>query len=143
VRGIGLAVLLAALLGAGCGSEDESGAGAAPTQTIEVTESEFEVSTASAELEDAGSYAFRVRNNGSMEHALEVEGEGLEEETDTIAPGGSGDLAVTLEPGVYELYCPIGDHRERGMKATLTVGGGSGGTTTGEEDEDGGRDYGY
>jgi plastocyanin len=28
---------------------------------------------------------------------------------------------VDLEPGEYEIYCAIGDHRAQGMEGTLTV----------------------
>ena len=34
------------------------------------------------------------------------------------------DLKVDLDkPGRYVWYCPVGDHRERGMKGTITVKG--------------------
>ncbi|HEX2097708.1 MAG TPA: plastocyanin/azurin family copper-binding protein [Rubrobacteraceae bacterium] len=56
-------------------------------------------------------------------HALEIEGNGIEEETDDIEPGGSAELEVNLEPGTYELYCPVGNHEERGMVGTVTVRG--------------------
>ena len=75
-------------------------------------------------------------NDGSVDHALEVEGGGVEEETDTIAPGESGELTVELAAGTYELYCPIGNHREQGVEGSVEVGGGAGGggATTGEND---------
>jgi uncharacterized cupredoxin-like copper-binding protein len=62
-------------------------------------------------------------------HALEVESESedLEEETDDIAPGGSAELTVELAAGEYELYCPIGNHKEQGMEGRLVVGGGGAG----------------
>ena len=39
------------------------------------------------------------------------------------------------------MYCPVGDHRDRGMEGTIIVGGGGGGTTTDEtttDDDDSG-----
>ncbi len=58
-------------------------------------------------------------------HALEVEGNGVEEETDTIGPGESTELTVDLEEGEYEIYCPVGNHKAMGMVGTLTVGAAS------------------
>jgi hypothetical protein len=29
---------------------------------------------------------------------------------------------VTLQPGVYKVYCPIGSHASKGMAMTLAVG---------------------
>lgn len=72
-----------------------------------------------------GPTTFRVRNNGDYEHILEVEGQGNEWETDRIAPGDWATLEVELEPGTYELYCPIdddhGEHEDLGMTAPLVV----------------------
>jgi uncharacterized cupredoxin-like copper-binding protein len=61
-------------------------------------------------------------------HALEVESDDLEEETDDIAPGGSDELTVELAAGEYELYCPVGNHKEQGMAGRLVVAGGGGGS---------------
>ena len=36
-------------------------------------------------------------------------------------PGESTLLEVNLDPGIYKLYCPVGDHEERGMVGTVTV----------------------
>lgn len=72
-----------------------------------------------------GTVTIRVRNSGEYEHALEVEGQGNEWETDPIAPGDWATLEVDLEPGTYELYCPIdddhGEHQGLGMTAPLVV----------------------
>jgi hypothetical protein len=38
-----------------------------------------------------------------------------------VLPGSRATLAVRLRPGVYRLWCSVGDHRSRGMRATLRV----------------------
>jgi plastocyanin len=128
-----------ALLLAGCGSgDDESSGGDAGGggQTIEIVETEFKLDPSTVTVDAPGTYTLHVANEGGAVHALEIEGQGLEEETEDIDPGGSADLTVEItEPGGYELYCPIDGHREQGMEGTLRLGGGTGGTTT-DEDED-------
>lgn len=39
----------------------------------------------------------------------------------TVAPGRRGELEVTLAPGKWQLWCSLGDHRQRGMRAILVV----------------------
>ena len=118
---------LAVLAPAGCGSDDGDEAGgttaAAGEQSVDLTATEFQFDPADVSLDAAGTVTFTVSNDGRQEHALEVEGNDIEEETDTIAPGTSGSLTVELEPGEYELYCPIDGHRDQGMEGTLVVGG--------------------
>ncbi len=77
----------------------------------------------SAATVPAGPVVFRVANAGQLEHAFEVEGKGLEQRSGPIAAGAEGTLNVTLKPGRYELYCPVGNgaHKQAGMKATITV----------------------
>ncbi len=72
-------------------------------------------------LDRPGTYLFRASNSGETEHTLEIEGEGIEEETEDIQPGESTLHEVNLDPGTYKLYCPVGDHEERGMVGTVTV----------------------
>jgi uncharacterized cupredoxin-like copper-binding protein len=38
-----------------------------------------------------------------------------------VQGGGSTTMTVTLQPGEYEVFCPIGNHRAMGMDTTLTV----------------------
>jgi hypothetical protein len=38
-----------------------------------------------------------------------------------ILPGERATLAIRLRPGTYRLWCAVGDHRVRGMRATLRV----------------------
>lgn len=78
----------------------------------------------------AGPVRFAVTNRGSIPHAFEIEGPGIERETRQIQPGDSATLALTLRAGRYEVYCPIGEgsHKKLGMVARLVVGGGAGDT---------------
>ncbi len=71
----------------------------------------------------AGTVAFTVTNDGSIPHALEVEGNGTERETPLIQPGASATLTLTVRPGTYEVYCPVGEdsHKKLGMETHLTV----------------------
>ena len=138
-----------ALLAAGCGEDDEgrvdvSGgtdtAGTSTTgtstepavagtavDTIDVALAEFRLSPANPSVSKAGVVEFTVTNAGKAVHALEVEGPEGEVETEAIDPGKSATLKADLgKAGRYEWYCPIGDHKDRGMKGEITVAGGGG-----------------
>ncbi len=125
-------LLLGALVGCGAGGgggEDKAPSGAkegAVVETIQVKETEFELKPAEITLDKPGTYVFKAVNSGDTVHALEVEGEGIEEETEEIEPGQSTELKVKLKAGTYELYCPVNGHAEKGMEGKLTVKGGSG-----------------
>lgn len=69
----------------------------------------------------AGKVAFNVENGGKEDHAFEIEGNGIEGKTNTLARGNSESLEVDLRPGTYTVYCPVKDHAKRGMKTTITV----------------------
>jgi plastocyanin len=135
------ALALAALALAACGSDDggddSATATAAGAETIEISATDFSFDPPTIELDAAGEYTFRLTNDGQSPHALEIDGEGIEEETETIGPGETAELTIELAEGEYEMYCPVGDHRDRGMEGVLRVGaGGAGGagTTTGDDD---------
>ncbi len=92
-----------------------------PIEVIEVRETEYALDPADITLEQPGTYVFRAVNVGNATHALEIEGQGIEEETENLQPGESAELTVTLEPGTYEMYCPVSNHRELGMDGSVTV----------------------
>jgi uncharacterized cupredoxin-like copper-binding protein len=81
----------------------------------------------------AGSVTFTVTNAGSIPHAFEVEGQGIEQETDVIQPGSSATLKLTLKPGTYDVYCPVGadSHKHLGMETHLRVTSAQGTGTAG------------
>jgi plastocyanin len=78
----------------------------------------------------AGQVTFTATNGGSIPHALEVEGNGTEQQTPLIQPGASATLTLTLKPGTYEVYCPVGQdsHKKLGMETHLKVVGAAGAT---------------
>jgi plastocyanin len=103
-------------VGSSSGSSS-SAAGAAVT----ATEADFSITLSSTSL-PAGTYTVTVRNDGSATHSLTIEGPGgVDVTSDTVQGGESTTMDVTLQPGEYEVYCPIDNHRAMGMDTTLTV----------------------
>ena len=41
--------------------------------------------------------------------------------TQNLSAGEKGTLEVDLVPGKYEVWCPVGNHKERGMDTSITV----------------------
>ncbi len=135
-----LALLLSAgaLVAAGCGDDEDEGGGGGAASTPEATEEAGggggggealtltadpggEISWEPGELSAAaGSVTINLLNESDVPHAVEVEGNGVEEESETIT-GSETELTVDLEAGEYTFYCPVGQHRQNGMEGTLTV----------------------
>jgi len=95
-----------------------------PPITVRLTAWKVEVGAASV---PAGTVTFRITNAGTIPHAFEVEGRGVEKETPVVQPGATTSLTVALAPGRYEIYCPVGEdsHKKLGMLAHLEVTGGT------------------
>lgn len=105
---------------AGGAAADATPAASAMGETVAVSLTEFMIDMPT-EL-PAGPTTFEITNDGTIEHNFEVEGQGIEEELpENLAPGASGTLTVDLEPGTYEVYCPVGNHADEGMRLELTV----------------------
>jgi len=131
-----LTLLLSAgvLLAAGCGDDEEEGGGASTPEATEeaaggggeealtlTADPGGDISWEPTELTAAaGTVTITLVNESSVPHAVEVEGNGVEEESETVTAGET-ELTVDLEAGEYTLYCPVGQHRQNGMEGTLTV----------------------
>lgn len=75
----------------------------------------------------AGTVVFRVANDGTEEHNFEIESGEMEEDLGSeLEPGETAKLEVDLGPGTYEVYCPVDDHADRGMRLELRVAEGAG-----------------
>jgi glucose/arabinose dehydrogenase/uncharacterized cupredoxin-like copper-binding protein len=109
----------------GMATSEATNAGATPAvsaagETVTVSLKEFTIAMPT-EL-PAGPTTFEIANDGSVEHSFEIEGQGIEEELEPhLQPGASGTLTVDLKPGTYEVYCPVDEHADHGMRLDLTV----------------------
>jgi plastocyanin len=136
---LALVAIMIPLALAACGDDDDDDTGAATETTEETTtedqpasdgggggealtisETEFALDPADPTVA-AGEVTITAVNDGATVHNLEVEGNGVEEITEDLDPGQSGELTLDLEPGSYEIYCAIGDHAAQGMEGELTV----------------------
>src|SRR5262245_8029032 len=136
-----MAVMLAAgvFAAAGCGGDDDNGGGGGSSGGTG-TSSDDSSSSSSGGGEaltvtadpggaiswdkdsldaKAGKVTLKLVNDSQIPHAIEIEGNGVEEETKTITQS-TADVTVDLKPGKYEYYCPVSDHKKT-MKGTLTV----------------------
>jgi plastocyanin len=131
-----IAVALATAVFAGCGDDDEESA--TPTPTAEATQApasggggetlkfsapadgslKFDQGDVTAK---AGKVTVEFANPSSVPHAVEIDGNGVEEETETVTGSDAPPITVDLKPGTYEYYCPVDGHEAAGMKGTLTV----------------------
>lgn len=67
----------------------------------------------------AGRVKFTATNEGSMMHGFAIEGIGIEQ---FIAPGTSLTQETVMPSATWVLYCPVTDHRDRGMQTQVVVG---------------------
>jgi plastocyanin len=117
---IGLVLAAGALAAAGCGDDEDSGGGSGGETLTVTADPGGAISWDKSELSaKAGKVTLELVNQSSVPHAIEVEGNGVEEETETVT-GKNAEVTVDLKAGDYEFYCPVDDHRKT-MKGTLTV----------------------
>lgn len=93
----------------------------AEARTVTATEGEMYIELSESSF-TPGEYTIEVVNEGNATHDLVVERDGADvAASDTINPGESTTLTVTLEAGEYVFYCSVGNHRAMGMLTTVTV----------------------
>ncbi|MDQ3810658.1 MAG: plastocyanin/azurin family copper-binding protein, partial [Chloroflexota bacterium] len=78
----------------------------------------------------AGSSRWTLQNAGTFPHNVHIEGNGIALDVKPDGPVPAGQTftgTVNLAPGTYDVWCPVGQHRERGMVGVLTVAGAAAG----------------
>ena len=111
-----LPILLLGLAAAGGAVEPQGDKGA----PVDVHLSEYAIQM--PQTLPAGPTTFVVHNDGKKFHSFRIEGPGLSEIlAKPVEPQMTESLQVTLQPGEYKVYCPVGSHENKGMKTTLKV----------------------
>ena len=97
-------------------------AGRASASSVAVRVSEWKLELSQLTV-PTGEVEITVKNGGTMPHALEIEGQGIEKELEPINAGATSKVRLNLPPGSYALYCPMGDgaHEKMGMIAHIEV----------------------
>ena len=92
-----------------------------PTR-VQVTALEFEYRLSRLSVRQ-GPALIELVNYGEDEHDLVMRRVGGTKtwRLRKLLPGSRATLPVRLRPGTYRLWCAVGDHRARGMRATLRV----------------------
>ncbi len=129
-----LAVIASIGVGA-CGGDDDEDTAAttAPTgtaaeggggETVDVTATDFTFDPSDPTVKP-GDVTFDLTNDGDTLHNIEIEGPSGEAELpEDIGPGEKGSVTADLnEPGTYEFYCPVANHKDLGMVGEVTVKG--------------------
>jgi plastocyanin len=91
------------------------------TTTVQLAEFTF---TPDAMVAQPGGSRWTLQNTGQFPHNVHVEGNGVAMDVKPdgpVAAGQSFSGTVNLQPGRYEVWCPVGMHRQQGMVGTLTV----------------------
>ncbi|MBI4278196.1 MAG: cupredoxin domain-containing protein [Armatimonadetes bacterium] len=93
--------------------------GQAPSQVVQVELKEFAFVPKSITVKP-GAVRIEAVNKGAIEHDLVITNL-KNATTQTVRPGKTGTLSVTLGPGSYQVICNVPGHKEAGMVATLVA----------------------
>jgi plastocyanin len=69
----------------------------------------------------AGTVTLKMANPSTVDHAIGVKGNGIQEVGSTVGKDGVSTVTANLKSGKYEFYCPVDGHESAGMKGTLAV----------------------
>jgi len=130
VAGAAMAAFAAGCGGSSDGSSSTAAASSSSTaaqaggaaSNVDISETDFKLNPSDPKVK-SGQVTFNVSNDGQTVHSLEVEGPNGDQELQSdLSPGQKGVLIVDLsKPGKYEFYCPVGNHKQLGMKGEITV----------------------
>ncbi len=60
-------------------------------------------------------------SGSGLQHAVEVEGKGIEKRSKVVGPGKKTSVSVRLKAGRYDFYCPVDGHKQAGMRGKIVV----------------------
>lgn len=118
-----------------------------PGNQVTVQMTDFDLALSNQAL-TPGTYTFVAVNAGQAGHAIAIDGPGVvNQRTVSVQPGQSESLTVTLQPGSYDIYCPVGSHQAKGMSTQFAVTGagetGNSSTESGSSTDGYSGGYGY
>lgn len=90
---------------------------------VQVVEKEFTL-TLSRQSVKTGSVSVELVNFGMDNHNLVIKSAKPGSKPITfkqLAPRGRAERTIRVTPGKYALWCSVGNHKARGMRATLVV----------------------
>lgn len=93
-------------------------------RVIQIEAHDFKYAPDRIEAQSGRPLVVRLVNRGGMPHNIEFElPKGEIELPKPLAPGESGELKfdAPTQPGSYVYYCPVADHKQRGMTGKLVV----------------------
>jgi glucose/arabinose dehydrogenase len=95
-----------------------------PVTTVTTTVSEWDIKLDKSTV-PAGNVKFIVTNNGpKYPHALRVVNKATGKAVGNqvaVSLDEVDSVTIKLDPGTYEVYCPLSGHKEKGVTTTLTV----------------------
>jgi uncharacterized cupredoxin-like copper-binding protein len=132
---LAVAPVAVALAIAGCGGSSGSTTATTSTKTSSSSTSTGQLIKLSADpggqlrfntaklTAKPGKVTLRMTNPSSagMDHGIAIEGNGVDSDGATVAPGNVSTVTVTLKKGTYTYFCPVPGHKQAGMTGTLTV----------------------
>lgn len=96
----------------------------AQTKQVRIVAKDYAFQPKSLKVNPGEKVAVTLVNQGTTPHSIEFAlPEGMTALQKTVAPGDKGTLEFTApsKPGAYEFDCPVANHKQQGMKGTLTV----------------------
>ena len=103
-------------------SAKDSGGNRVIAAPIQVAVDLTEYSINMPETLTAGRQQLQITNHGEQQHNFVIEGGSVHQQlVGNLTKGGTATLDVDLAPGTYEVYCPVDEHKGKGMKRTITV----------------------
>lgn len=91
-----------------------------PTPAVHVQLTDYAIEI--PEAITAGTHPFTITNAGKQNHNFAIEGPGVSNKlASDLMRGDSAEMTLNLQKGTYTVYCPVDDHRGKGMQRTLTV----------------------